>query len=143
MKQDWTEMPMRVYYLQPGDGTRYIFGLVDLATVARDPKDFFPGASRAHAMIFPFSPVGHAYPFDKHALMSPYRALVRYAVGKMQMHEETLAAIILAAGVLLQFPAQLALAGQRMLQAKNLLAGDTVTWDVSGNVKAGRIENEE
>jgi len=143
MKQDWTEMPLRVYYLQPGDGTRYIFGLVDLATVARDPKDFFIGASRSHIMIFPICPQGHAYPIDKHALLSPYRALVWYAKEKMQMHEETLAAIILAAGVLIQWPDQLALAGQRMLQAKNLLAGDTVVWDTPTATEAGRMENEE
>ena len=143
MRQSWNQVEMNVYHLQPGDGTRYVFGLVDLARVRGDPKDFFPGAGRSYVLLVPFLPQGQPYPFDKHALLSPYQALAWYAKEKMGMYEYTCAALILAAGSLVQFPDALRLAGQRMLLAQDLLAGLDVVWTLHERAEAHRIREEE
>jgi hypothetical protein len=143
MRQSWNQVEMNVYHLQPDDGPRYVFGLVDLDRFCGDPTDFFPGAGHSYVLLVPFLPQGQPYPFDKHALLSPYRALVWYAQEKMEMHRHTCAALILAAGSLVQFPDALHLAGQRMLLAQRLLDGLDVDWALHERAEAHRIREEE
>ena len=142
MKQHWNETKMQLYHFQPGDGTRYIFGLVDLDRLPGDPKDFFPGADHSYVVIVPFVPQGQPYPFDKHALLSPFRALCWYAKEKMGLHEHTCAALILAAGTLLQTPTAHHLAVRRMLLAPQLLNGDDVAGALRDAAETHRIEQE-
>jgi hypothetical protein len=122
---DYGFVSLRIYRAEPGDGTRYVFGLLD-SDGLEPGQHFLPAARPGYVLIVPISPPGKPYPFDKHALQNPYRALAWYMREKTGLDEHACAAIILAASWLVLYPEYLRPAVQRMLLARQLLDGGDI-----------------
>jgi hypothetical protein len=128
----WDVEEMRLYRIELDDGEHYAFGLLDLAHAAGAVCAILPGARSSHVLITPLAPRGKSHLFDKHALVSPYYTYARYVREKTGLPLHACAAVILAAGWLIQYPDDISGAARRARFAPALLAGKDLqqeAWD--------------
>lgn len=144
MNQSVAMLTMYRYNLQPGDGTRYQFFVVPL----RIPPTAFSVEAKTGKIVVPMpmyeliTGVGDwqeaeqdfvmlgicmpslqgSYEVRKSSLRNPHREFVGYLKGHMSnVDRYTLAAVVLAAGILVDRPDAVVEAAEAMLKAPELL----------------------